>query len=68
MYSYYVYYCILVVFCILGLKVLHGLRNQSINLSSLQSIADVSTDRGAYTSFPLPIIFLCVILMENEAI
>ena len=33
MYSHYLYYCILVVFCILGLKVLHGLINQSINQS-----------------------------------
>ena len=40
----------------------------ALSLSRLQAIADVPTDRGAYTSFPLPIIFLCVILMENEAI
>ena len=35
MYIYIVYYCILVVFCIVDLKVLHGLRNlnQSINQS-----------------------------------
>ena len=35
MYIYIVYYCILVVFCIVGLKVLHGLinLNQSINQS-----------------------------------
>ena len=39
MYSYYVYYCILVVFCILGLKVLHGLINQSINQSISLSLS-----------------------------
>ena len=42
MYSYYVYYCILVVFCILGLKVLHGLINQSINQSLSLSLDRLS--------------------------
>ena len=42
--------------------------NSSLSFLSLQAIADVPTDRGAYTSFPLPIISLCAILIENEAI
>ena len=40
----------------------------ALSLSSLQAIADVPTYRGAYTSFPLRIISLCAILIENEAI
>ena len=42
--------------------------NSSLSFLSLQAVADVPTDRGAYTSFPLPIISLCAILIENEAI
>ena len=53
MYSYYVYYCILVVFCFLGLKVLHGLINQSINHSI--NLSHRTLDRaGSYTRARAP--------------
>ena len=48
MYSYIVYYCILIVFCIVGLRVLHGLINldesinQSINLSDERNFVPYS--------------------------
>ena len=49
-------------------ETLGTLQQISLSLLSLQANADVPTDRGAYGSFPLPIISLCAKLMENEAI
>ena len=46
MYSYIVYYCILIVFCIVGLRVLHGLIN--LNQSNSEEIASSLASTSAF--------------------